>query len=518
MPKKNLKHGKSQTKQRAAKPTQKRKIPQTVRELTEPSRPTVKRLFAVSGNRCAFPGCKSPLVDPGSGSIIGQICHIKGEKKGAARWEKTQSAVERHGFENLILLCGPHHKVIDDGADKYPASDLIQIKSQHETGQPNVRVLTDEQADRMIAAIPNTRISNNAVINSRNQSGGQNAHTINNYSNQHLDDEQVSVKGSLSVGGTLKLIERIGCPGLELRVICQSRRQAKISKAYLCAEGRGFIAALEAGYGASFDHNPPDGLETETLMQELIPLSPPDSAEGYVLNRDDVRRFFLPMCIPNVGVFLTLPPNQISIRVEFFDQSESTLLVGAEVQGTLKSVLEAHSDREYELKVCPPMSVRCASKTLGRIGRLVGTTNPNHVSFVDAALQQPPGTARGRKLKIGVAIVESAATDERTLGLQLFHIGDEPLDQLGVAFVAQGVADIVFIGGASGPFPPGGARAFTLPFRCVPELQRVVGVLPADQFAVVIRNHTDELQRLPGAVIQRLVQEMQKAAQAGCSS
>src|SRR5947209_5850094 len=86
---------------------------------TEPSRPTVKRLFAVSGNRCAFPKCSTPLVDAGSGSIIGEICHIKGEKPTAVRYDAAQSQEDRHGFDNLILFCGVHHKVVDDNESAY---------------------------------------------------------------------------------------------------------------------------------------------------------------------------------------------------------------------------------------------------------------------------------------------------------------------------------------------------------------------------------------------------------------
>src|SRR5688572_28426884 len=78
--------------------------------LTEPSRPTVKRLFAVSGNRCAFPRCKSELVDAESGSILGEICHIKGEKDGSARYDSAQSPANRQSYANLLLMCGSHHK------------------------------------------------------------------------------------------------------------------------------------------------------------------------------------------------------------------------------------------------------------------------------------------------------------------------------------------------------------------------------------------------------------------------
>ena len=41
--------------------------------MSGPTIATVKRLFAVSENCCAFPGCDAPLVDTASGAILGEI-------------------------------------------------------------------------------------------------------------------------------------------------------------------------------------------------------------------------------------------------------------------------------------------------------------------------------------------------------------------------------------------------------------------------------------------------------------
>ena len=49
-----------------------------------PTVATIKRLFAVAGNRCAFAGCEERLVDEGSGTIMGEVCHIKA--KSCWRW------------------------------------------------------------------------------------------------------------------------------------------------------------------------------------------------------------------------------------------------------------------------------------------------------------------------------------------------------------------------------------------------------------------------------------------------
>jgi hypothetical protein len=98
----------------------------------EPSEKTIKRLFATYGNQCAFPKCSTPLVDTRSGTVLGEICHIKGRKPGAARYDSTQTDEERHDFENLIMLCGTHHKFIDDDEVAYTVERLQELKRAHE--------------------------------------------------------------------------------------------------------------------------------------------------------------------------------------------------------------------------------------------------------------------------------------------------------------------------------------------------------------------------------------------------
>jgi hypothetical protein len=97
----------------------------------EPSLPTVKRLFALSQNRCAFINCGVPLVED-SGTVTGIICHIKARSKGGPRYDPKQTAEERHSFENLILLCNRHSKVVDSEPCKYSVELLQEMKEMHE--------------------------------------------------------------------------------------------------------------------------------------------------------------------------------------------------------------------------------------------------------------------------------------------------------------------------------------------------------------------------------------------------
>lgn len=154
----------------------------------EPSRPTVKRLFALSGNLCAFPSCSTPLVDPQSGSIVGEICHIKGDKPGAARYDSAQINEQRHGFDNLLLLCNVHHKIVDDDT-AYTVQRLLQMKQQHESRHFGLSQVDEVTIEQFITTAINNSTVEGSVIASHGQTGGQTAQTIYNFCD--VDSRQV---------------------------------------------------------------------------------------------------------------------------------------------------------------------------------------------------------------------------------------------------------------------------------------------------------------------------------------
>ncbi|MFT4276628.1 MAG: HNH endonuclease signature motif containing protein [Rhodopseudomonas sp.] len=102
-----------------------------------PSEKTIKRLFALSGNLCAFPGCSLPIVES-VGTITGEICHIRAQNDRGPRFDKAQTDEERHGFGNLVLLCRRHHKMVDAEPEVYSVEALEDIKRirEEEMGRP----------------------------------------------------------------------------------------------------------------------------------------------------------------------------------------------------------------------------------------------------------------------------------------------------------------------------------------------------------------------------------------------
>lgn len=95
-----------------------------------PSTETIRALFARSGNRCAFPGCTAQLVNDRN-KFIGQICHIESAAPAGERFNSDQTDEQRRSYNNLLLLCYPHH-VETDEVELYSAEHLHQIKAEHE--------------------------------------------------------------------------------------------------------------------------------------------------------------------------------------------------------------------------------------------------------------------------------------------------------------------------------------------------------------------------------------------------
>jgi hypothetical protein len=149
-----------------------------------PTQATVKRLFAVSGNRCAFPKCTQVLVDPSTGKVTGQISHIKARSAGGPRYDASQTEEERHGFDNLLLLCPIHHDVIDDDTQSYSVDRLQQMKRAHESTHAPIHEPDDTVVNQLIAGLAGNSITHGSIIFSQNQMGGQIAHSIQNFGPQ----------------------------------------------------------------------------------------------------------------------------------------------------------------------------------------------------------------------------------------------------------------------------------------------------------------------------------------------
>ncbi|WP_173918967.1 hypothetical protein [Halobacillus sp. Marseille-Q1614] len=157
--------------------------------LKNPRMKTVKRLFSLSQNQCAFSKCTESLVTP-EGKVTGKICHIKARNERGPRYDPLQSDEERHGFENLIILCPTHHDIIDDDEKSYTVERLIEIKKEHENKSNNP---IDADTDTINAFIQNIYTNNEINIEYKFQNNSQIAQTIINYTVLDTPNKNVRV-------------------------------------------------------------------------------------------------------------------------------------------------------------------------------------------------------------------------------------------------------------------------------------------------------------------------------------
>lgn len=156
------------------------------------SNQTIKKLFAVSNNLCAFPKCSQVMVDIKAGIVIGELCHIKAKNSDGPRFDTKQTDQDRNSFDNLILLCPNHHSIIDSDIESYTVARLLKMKKEHEENAVN-QFECPEYAIEQIARTnlyTNTVSHSENVIQTINPVGGQYAHTIQNFK-ELIDYEKV---------------------------------------------------------------------------------------------------------------------------------------------------------------------------------------------------------------------------------------------------------------------------------------------------------------------------------------
>jgi hypothetical protein len=66
-------------------------------------------------------------------SLIGEVCHIKAKSPGGPRYDEDYPEEFRESYDNLLLMCRIHHKIVDDHPEIYSVEKLRTIKVDHET-------------------------------------------------------------------------------------------------------------------------------------------------------------------------------------------------------------------------------------------------------------------------------------------------------------------------------------------------------------------------------------------------
>jgi hypothetical protein len=105
-------------------------------------------LIAMSGGRCAYPGCDVDLIvgskdDP---RFIGQIAHIVSGKGRGPRPDPTLPREQINTIHNVLVLCPTHHAEVDRAESVWTPNELRRIKQEHEEAMQSARGWTHWKA------------------------------------------------------------------------------------------------------------------------------------------------------------------------------------------------------------------------------------------------------------------------------------------------------------------------------------------------------------------------------------
>ena len=93
-----------------------------------------KLLWGRAANRCAI--CKRELVVDATPvdqeALVGEECHIISARPGGPRHNPSLAPSDADSYQNLILLCRVHHRMVDEQSETYNTDALRGIKAAHE--------------------------------------------------------------------------------------------------------------------------------------------------------------------------------------------------------------------------------------------------------------------------------------------------------------------------------------------------------------------------------------------------
>ncbi|KKL49918.1 hypothetical protein LCGC14_2310700 [marine sediment metagenome] len=99
-----------------------------------------KILWAKAGNQCSYRynenKCTQKMIEALNEryTVVGFECHIVGKAKDSARFLENYPSDKMDTYENRILLCGSHHKLLDDKYNEqiYTIEVVRKMKNNHE--------------------------------------------------------------------------------------------------------------------------------------------------------------------------------------------------------------------------------------------------------------------------------------------------------------------------------------------------------------------------------------------------
>lgn len=127
----------------------------------------IKKLWGLAAGRCSEPTCGIDclvFLDENDPTVIGEMAHIIAKKPNGPR------GINDGGddtYENMILLCPTHHRIIDKAPEnKFPPSLLLEWKISHEKNiRESINVVRYPSSREMALAIKRLLIKNYRIWN-----------------------------------------------------------------------------------------------------------------------------------------------------------------------------------------------------------------------------------------------------------------------------------------------------------------------------------------------------------------
>ncbi len=120
---------------------------------------TKLKLWVLSGGRCEFSGCNNYIWRDGltlQEDNFAEMAHIIAQSSDGPRGNKKLSLQQAIDFENLIMLCPYHHKLVDKkNKNKYPVELLKRYKQKHEARIKNQTDAGDDVKTTIIRFMAN---------------------------------------------------------------------------------------------------------------------------------------------------------------------------------------------------------------------------------------------------------------------------------------------------------------------------------------------------------------------------